>query len=481
MKIINFTPVFKLLIRIFYITSIALMMCVPVAIIYNEPVSPFIISSAISLISGYICHYFTRKTELVNFRKKEAYLTVSFSWLIISILGALPYLFSGSIPSVINAFFESVSGFTTTGSSILTDIEVLPKSILFWRSLTHWIGGLGIIVLVIIIMPTLKIGSYNLFTLESSLHDRIQPRIKEIGKRLLIIYLSLTFIEAILLCIGGMNLFESICHSFGTIATGGFSPKNSSIGGYSPYIQYIVMIFMILAGTNFTMHYYALKRKFNKIKENEELKFYLVVILFSGIIITAILFFRTNKSLELSFREAFFQVVSIITCTGFATTDYLLWPVYAWILIFFLMFLGGCTGSTAGGIKMARHLIFLKNIQKIFRQLSTMNAIIPLKLNKNIINEETNNSVLSFILMYVLIFVFSSIILVLIGLDGKSAAGSVITTMGGIGPGIGSVGPAGNFAHLPHAAKLILSFLMIFGRLEIYTIIVLFTPGFWKN
>src|SRR3989304_5171385 len=354
MKVINFTSVFKLLTRIFFITGIALIVCVPVAIIYSEAVLPFIISSVISLVSGYISYYFTRSTELENFGKKEAYLSVTFSWLIISAIGALPYLLGGSIPSVINAFFESVSGFSTTGSSILTDIEILPKSVLFWRSFTHWIGGIGIIVMVIIIMPSLKIGSYNLFTLESSLQDRIQPRIKEVGKRLLIIYISLTIAEIILLFIGGMNLFESICHSFGTVATGGFSPKNSSIAGYSPYIQYIIMIFMILAGTNFTIHYYALKRNFKKIEENEELKFYLAVIVISGIIITGILFFKMDKPLELSFREAFFQVVSIITCTGFATADYLLWPAYGWVLIFFLMFVGGSTGSTAGGLKMGR-------------------------------------------------------------------------------------------------------------------------------
>ncbi len=234
--------------------------------------------------------------------------------------------------------------------------------------MTHWIGGIGIIVLVIIVMPTLQIGGYHLFTLESSLQEKIQPKIKAVGNRLLLIYIGLTFIEIVLLKLGGMNLFESVCHAFGTISTGGFSPKNTSIADYSAYIQYVIMVFMLLSGTNFVIHYYLIKRDFHKIKVNEEFKFYFFVVLLIGLVITSILFFKMNKPFEESFREGFFQVISIITCTGFASADYLLWPEYAWIIILFAMFLGGSTGSTAGGIKMARHLIVFKNIDRIFRQ-----------------------------------------------------------------------------------------------------------------
>ena len=330
-------------------------------------------------------------------------------------------------------------------------------------------------------MPTLQIGGYQLFTLESSLQEKIQPKIKAVGNRLLLIYILLTVAEIILLLAGNMSLFESVCHAFGTVATGGFSPKNSSIIAYSPYIQYVIAIFMFLAGTNFIIHYYLLKRDFKKVRENEELKFYLFIVFLIVAVVTASLYLTMQKPLEESFREAFFQVISIITCTGFASADYLQWPAFAWTIIFFSMFLGGSTGSTAGGIKMVRHLILLKNIKRIFRQLLSPNAIFPIRLNNNVISDETNSSILSFIAFYLLIFLIGSLLLVLLGIDGKTASSSVATCMAGIGPGIGTVGPVSNFAHLPDLGKIILSFLMLVGRLEIYTVILLLSRNFWKN
>lgn len=324
-------------------------------------------------------------------------------------------------------------------------------------------------------------GGYHLFTLESSLQEKIHPRIKAVGRQMLFIYVFLTLLEIIFLLFGRMNIFESVCHAFGSIATGGFSPKNDSIGGYSPYIQYVVMIFMLMGGTNFIIHYYLLKRHLKKIKENEELKIFVFFILFTGITITMILYFQTGRPFEQVFRESFFQVISIITCTGYATADYLLWPKIAWIIIFFAMFLGGCTGSTAGGIKMARHLLLLKNLHRNFREIIHPRAIFLLKLNKNIVNEDTNKTILSFITTYIIIFFIGSIFLILTGLDGNTAASSAATAMAGIGPGIGTVGPASNFAHLPETAKIILTFLMIIGRLEIFAVILLFTKTFWKE
>ncbi|MBN1949740.1 MAG: TrkH family potassium uptake protein [Bacteroidales bacterium] len=481
-EIVNFRIIFKLISINLFIIAVALLGCIGIAILYSEPIWPFLLAGIISAVIGFVLFRFNRgEDENAYITKKDAYLIVSLSWLFISIIGALPFLFSGSIPGVTDALFESVSGFTTTGSSILTDIEALPKSVLFWRSLTHWIGGLGIIVLVIIIMPTLQIGGYNLFTLESSLQEKIQPKIKSVGFRLLWIYLSLTLAETALLMLGKMNFFESICHAFGTVATGGFSPKNTSISDYSPYIQYVIMIFMVLAGTNFVIHYFIFKGNFKKVKENEEVRFYLAIIFILGLIITLSLHFDAGKPLELSFRESYFQVISIVTCTGYATTDYLLWPQYAWIIIFFSMFLGGSTGSTAGGIKMVRHLVMIKNIKRIFQQLVSPRAIIPIRLNGHPISGETNNSILSFISLYMLIFIIGTMLLALMGIDGKTASSSVATCMAGIGPGIGNVGPVSNFAHLPQLAKLLLSFLMLVGRLEIYTIILLFTRFFWSK
>lgn len=477
----NVKAVFHIIKRILLITTLALISCIPVAIIFQEPVFPFASTAAFSIILSGVIHLSVKTETLEAFDRREAYLSVTLSWLIISLIGSLPYLLSRSIPSAVNALFESVSGFTTTGSSILTDIEVLPKSVLFWRSMTHWVGGLGIIVLVIVVMPSLNIGGYNLFTLESSFQERIHPRIQSVGRRLLYIYLLLTLSEIILLLAGGMNIFESVCHAFGTVATGGFSPKNTSIANYSPYIQYVIMIFMLLAGTNFVIHYYLVKREFTKVRQNGELKFYLLIVLFSGLAVTGILYFQAGRTWEPAFRESFFQVISIISCTGFATTDYLLWPTMAWVIIFFLMFLGGSTGSTAGGIKMARHLIALKNVNLAFRKLITPNALLTFRLNHQVVSTEDNNNIMTFILWYLMLFLAGSLLMVLLGSDPSTAASSVATAMGGIGPGFGTVGPVSNFAHLSDTSKIVLSVLMLLGRLEIYTIVMLFTPWFWEK
>lgn len=474
--------ILKVLSRILYINAFAFILCAGVAIIYNESTLPYLYAATATILPGVILHLVTQKKEKEYImRRQGAYLTVTLSWIIICLTGTLPYIFTGGIVYFPDAFFETVSGFTTTGASILRDIEVLPYSLLFWRSLTHWIGGIGIIVLVILIMPSLQTGGYQLFTLESSVQTRIKPHIKSIGIRLFLIYVILTVAEIILLMLGKMNLFESTCHAFGTVATGGFSPKNTSIAGYSPYIQYVITLFMILAGTNFVVHYYLLKREFQKVKQNEELRFYLLVLIASGLFLTGSLYFEMNKPLELSFREAFFQIVSIVTCTGFATTDYLLWPVYAWYFIFIAMFFGGCTGSTAGGIKMVRHLVLFKNIKRVIRKYIYPNEISCIKLNNTKISSITNNSILTFIFVYFIIFLIGTLSLVILNIDGKSAASAVATCMAGIGPGIGTVGPVSNFYHLPALGKIILSALMIIGRLEIYTVILLFTRSFWSK
>ena len=289
MKKINIKIVLKLLSFIFLIEAGAFSLCLPVAVIYSEPIQPFLLSILVSLIPFVLFRLFAGPKTKDEIQNHEALFSVVFGWFIMILLGIFPYIFSGSIPHFINAFFESTSGFTTTGSSILTDIEALPKSILFWRSLTHWVGGIGIISLVIIILPSLDVGGYRIFSLESSLQEKIHPRIKTIGRSLLAIYLLLTFSQVIMMMLGGMNLYESLCHAFGTVATGGFSPKNTSIAGYSPYIQYVVTIFMFLAGVNFLVHFQILMGNFKKAFSNEELRFYCKVIVFSGLFIMAIL------------------------------------------------------------------------------------------------------------------------------------------------------------------------------------------------
>jgi trk system potassium uptake protein len=478
----KYTIALRVMSRNLFIMSGALFINIGIAIIYAENLFPFIISTIVALTVGVVFYLFSRHQDInVTIRRKEAYATVTLSWLVICLIGSLPYIISGAIPSITDAVFESVSGFTTTGSSILQDIESLPMSILFWRSMSHWIGGIGIIVLVIIVMPTLQIGGYHLFTTESSLQDKIQPKIRSVGIRLLMIYILLTAVETIFLLLGGMDLFMSVCHSFGTVSTGGFSPRNTSIAEYAPFLQYVIMVFMLLSGINFVIHYYLVKKNFSKIIENEEMIFYLAWVIFIGAIITLALHFNMQKPVEVAFREGFFQVISVITCTGYASADFMLWPEFAWILIFFAFFLGGSTGSTSGGIKMVRHLLLYKNVIRSFQRLLYPHAVLPVRLNNKVLDEDTNNSALTFISNYFLVFALGSLILILFGNDAATACSSVATSMANIGPGLGEIGPAGNFAHLSDTTKIILSFLMIVGRLEIYTILILFTPGFWRS
>ena len=443
----------------------------------------FFISYLILLIISSILFFTFKKHRNTTIQPKEAFLTVSISWLLICISGALPYYLSGTINNFIDAFFESVSGFTTTGASILTDVESIPKSILLWRSETHWMGGMGIIVLVLAIMPILKIGGTQLFTAEASVvvQEKIKPKIIDVAKRLWGIYVLLTIIEIILLTIEGMPLFDSICHSFATIATGGFSTKNSSIGIYTPIIQYTIIVFMFLSGINFSLHYHFLKGRFKSILTNEELRLYFFIAFFASISITLILFFNKNLPFEEAFRKSTFQVISILTCTGFAIDDYNLWPTPAYILIFTLMLSGACAGSTGGGIKIIRHLILFKYIKKIFLDIIHPRGIHRVRYNNQTLTNELVHKIVSFILFYLLVFFIASFILCATGLDLQTSIGSVATTMAGIGPGINLTGPMYNYHFLSHFNKIILCITMLAGRLELYSFFIIFTPHFWKK
>lgn len=480
MKLINPLLIIRILSTILLIETISYLFCLPLAFIYKESINPFLLSAAVSLTLAAICYVISRNADSEKFSNRDGFLAVTLSWVIFSLLGTLPYLISGTIPSFIDAFFESTSGFSTTGSSILKDVEILPYSILFWRSLTHWIGGIGIIVILIIILPSIRVTGYHLFSLESSMREKFHPKTKAIVYRVLFIYLGLTLAEIILLKIGDMNLFDSICHSFGTVATGGFSTKNESLAYYSSYSQYIVMIFMFLAGTSQVIYYYIIKFNFAKVRKNEELWFYIAVVMIAGTIATIILLVNSTRTLEESFREGFFQIISIISCTGYTSTDYLVWPGSALLLIFLLMFAGASTGSTGGGIRMARHLIVVKNIKNIFVKLNHPSSISFIKLNGKSVAENTNISILSFVVLYLFIFVIGTVIIVMTGVDPVTASSSTATCMAGIGPGLGSVGPVSDFSAIPEAAKVVLSLLMIIGRLEIITVFAIFTRTFWK-
>ena len=409
-----------------------------------------------------------------------------------------PYLFSSSIPSITDAFFETISGYSTTGSSILHDIESMPKGILFWRSATHWIGGMGIIVLTIAILPLLGIGGMQLFMAEAPgpSADKLHPRITETAKRLWLIYVVLTFTQFFLLRIAGMTWFDAINHAMSTMSTGGFSTKNTSVAYYNnlPMIQYIIILFMLIAGTNFVLTYFALKGKIARVIKSEEFKHYIVGIFSITLIVSVIIIFYQDPNLvtkiehpkiygdiESAFRHALFQVTSVTTTTGFVSADFTKWSFFATSIFFALFFSGGSAGSTSGGIKIVRHIIMLKNSFLEFKKTLHPNAIIPVRYDGKVVNQTIVLNILSFFVIYMLIFVMSSVILTLMGLDFISSLGAAASSLGNIGPAIGSVSPVDNFAHLSISAKWFCSFLMLIGRLELFTVLILLTPFFWSK
>ncbi len=480
----NFKFVLNILGRILLIIAIFMMTIIPWVIYFHENSILFAIeeSIAIPLIIGVLLVALT-KGYSKNIGSKEAYILASSAWLIMGIAGSLPFWLSHTTPSFIDALFESISGFTTTGSSILTDIEAAPKSVLYWRSLTHWIGGMGIIVLTVAIFPSLRIASYRLFSSESSGIDssKLMPRTSSMAKRLWGIYIGLTAIMTLVLMLGGVNFYESICHAFASIATGGFSTKNASAGFYTPFVQYVMMFFMLISGINFALHYGLLKGRFRDLIQNIEFKTYLSIIAIVGTSISLMLYFKLDFPFEQAFRDSFFQVISIITATGFASADYLEWNQVSCLLVFLLMFVGACVGSTGGGIKVIRHVVAIKSIVRLFQQQIHPHRVKSIRINKKTISENKVHSIVTFIFTYLIIFFIGGMCLLATGLDPASAFSASITSMGGIGPGLGTIGPASNFAHLSDAAKLILPILMIIGRLEVLSFLVIFTPSFWKE
>ena len=480
MKLINPLVVIYILSAILLFTAVSFLLCIPLALIYRESPAPFVLSSLITRAISVILYLISRKASRERANIREGSLAVSLAWLVLSAAGSLPYLLSGAIPSFTNAFFETVSGFTTTGATILSDIESLPYSILFWRSLTHWIGGLGIIMFVIIIMPSLGMTANQLLPLESSLKEKIHPKTKSVAIRLLYVYLGLTVTQVLLLVAGDMNLFDSICHTFSTVATGGFSPKNTSLMDYSAWSQYIIAIFMFLSGVSFVIYYYIFNFNFRKVRYNDELWYYLSVTLFFGVLVSCILLANTTKPLETAFREGFFQVISIITTTGFASADYLKWPAAATIVVFLLLFSGACTGSSTGGIKMARHLLVFKNIRGALLRLVHPGMITQIRINNQAISNQQNLSGITFLIIYIILFLAGSIVLAITGLDPLTAISASASSLGNVGPGLGTIGPVHNFFHLSAIGKYICCLLMIIGRLEIYTFFILFTRSFWR-
>lgn len=482
-KEINFTLIARILGFLLIIESIFMLTALPIGwYFHGREIHSMVVATLVTFISGLLMFLFNRKSTNV-LGKREGYIIVTLTWLIISFFGALPFYLGGAIPSFTDAFFETMSGFTTTGSSILTNVESMPMDLLYWRSLTHWMGGMGIIVLSVAILPILGIGGMQLFMAEMPgvTYDKLHPRITSTAKRLWGIYVLLTVMQFLLLWAGEMNWFDAMNHTFATMATGGFSTRNNSVAAFGPYSQYIIILFMVLAGTNFTLHYFALHGRLRQVFKDEEYRGYMLLILFSTIIITIGLFLSGNKDIEANFRDALFNVTSILTTTGFATSNYLQWPVFLYMIIFLLMFVGGSAGSTGGGMKVIRQMLLIKNSWMELRRSIHPNAVLPVKFNGKSVPQEIIYKVMAFFLMYILIFALGVLLLSALGLNFETSVGASIASLGNIGPGIGLVGPIHNYAFLPDAAKWLLTMLMMLGRLELFTVLMLFSPHFWRK
>ncbi len=470
------------------IIIIAIFMMIPAGIALYEndiksfksflyPISGIFILSAIVL-------FFLRNMKISSLSTRDGFLFVAMSWFSASIIGALPFYLSQSVPTFADAFFETISGFSTTGASVIPNVEILSDSILFWRSLTHWLGGMGIVVLTVAILPLLGIGGLKLIEAEAPgpTVDKLTPRITETAKILWGLYVGMTVIETILLLLGGMSFFDSLTHTFGTVATGGFSTKNSSTAYFnSAYIEWVITIFMILAGTNFTMFYRILTGKFASVFKDTEVRVYLFIIVSFSLIITLNLFLKNVYSFSDSLRYSFFQSATIITTTGFASADYEKWPAISQTLLFLLMFVGGCSGSTGGGIKVIRIATLFKMAFNEMKYLLHPRGIFILKVNRNIIKKEIAYSISGFFFSYIIIVLIITLVVSTAEYDLLSSLTTALATLGNIGPGFGVIGPTENFSHFPIYVKWVLSAAMLIGRLEIYTVLVIFTPIFWKR
>jgi trk system potassium uptake protein TrkH len=459
-------------------------LCLPATFYYHtSDLLPILLSGTITMGTGLAAWALNRPKEKPNIKKREAFLIVTLGWVVMSASGSLPYLLSGSIATFTDAFFETMSGYTTTGATLITDLDAIAPDILLWRSVTHWIGGMGIIVLAVAILPILGIGGMQLFGAEASgiTTDKISPRITDTAKRLWFIYLGLTIAQIICLGLAGMSWFESICHSFATVATGGFGTRDDSMASFSPLIQYITALFMMMGGINFLLYYFLLKGRLSRLWKDDELRAYLFAIGMLTAIVMVYVIQSTDLGLEASFRHALFQVISIITTTGFITSDYTLWGPAMNLLFFLMLFCGAMAGSTTGSIKIVRHVVLIKNMVLELRRQLHPSAILPVRLNGRSLQQEVANQVTTFVMVYIMLWVMGSLIVTFNGVEITTAMSAVATCMGNVGPGLSGVGPATNFAKLPDITTWTLSFAMLLGRLELFTVLILLTPYFWRS
>jgi len=483
--ILNYSVIAKVTGIIFIIISLSMVPSLFVSLIYSEPdaVRAFIITIIPMLLFGGFISYKV-KSNMNHLKIRDGFAIVALCWFLSSVLGAVPFMVSGYIPNFADAFFETASGFSTTGSSILTDIEILPKGLLFWRSFTHWLGGMGIIVFAIALLPALGINGQKIAKAETTgiTFGKLTPKISESSKILYAIYIGFTILEVILLLLGDMSLYDAFINTFGSVGTGGFSNYNTSIAHYDNlYIDIVISVFMFLAGINFTLYYYILIGHWKEFLKDSELRCYLIIISASVLLIALNLWFNDfYGSIGEALRYSFFQSTSIMTTTGFATANYDLWPSFSKMVLFILLFIGGCTSSTSGGIKVIRILIMLKLIKRGIALRLHPRAVVSIKLNKKAISSDTVSAVANFVFLYVGLFFLGTILLSLENFDLITTASAVAACIGNVGPGFNLVGPVLNYSIFSDVSTFFLGMLMLIGRLELFTIILLFSRQFWN-
>ena len=477
--------IFRVIGMLLFIEALFILLCVGVALFYNEnTVQPLLSSAGIVALVGAVLVMLCKGGER-NVSFKDGYIVVSLCWVVFSLFGTLPYMLSGSITNFTDAFFETMSGFSTTGATILEDIEALPNSILFWRMMTHWVGGLGIVFFTVAVFPMFGLNDMKLFSAESvgPMRSKLHPRISVTARWILTIYIALTIMCAVSLNIAGMGWFDSICHSMSTIATGGFSTKQASIAAFnSPAIEYVITFFMFVSGVNLSLLYLAIfKFKLMTLLRDTEFKTYLIIVSVFTIAIGAGLFFTTDAGVEGSFRESIFQVVSLQTTTGFATANYATWMPLLWLLLCALMFFGACSGSTSGAMKCIRISILFKVVWNEFKRIVHPNAVIPVRMSKRVIPTAVQSAILAYTVIYIFTLVAGLFVNMAFGIDFLDSFSLSVASVGNVGPALGNYGPMDSFATLPDGVKWFSAFQMLVGRLEFFAVLLLFTPVFWKR
>ena len=477
--------IFRIIGMLLFIEAAFLLSGVGVSLFYGEnTVKPLLYSCGIIALTGALLVTLCKGGER-SISRKDGYVVVTLCWVVFSLFGTLPYMLTGSIPGFTDAFFETMSGFTTTGATILQDIEALPKSILFWRMMTHWVGGLGIVFFTVAVFPIFGLNDINLFSAESvgPIRSKLHPRISVTARWILTIYVALTIFCTIALRMAGMGWFDAVCHAMSTIATGGFSTKQASIAAFnSPLIEYVITFFMFVSGVNLSLLYLAIFRaRLMALLRDTEFKTYFMIVAAFSLVISVALFFTTDLGVEGSLRASLFQVVAIQTTTGFATVNYAVWMPLLWLLLCALMFIGACSGSTSGAMKCARISILFKVMWNEFKRIVHPNAVIPVRMTGRIIPSNVQSAILAYTVIYIFMLVAGLFVNMAFGVDFLDAFSLSVASVGNVGPALGNYGPMDSLAPLPAAVKWFSAFQMLVGRLEFFAVLLLLTPVFWKR